>query len=228
MKKLIVIIIILATIFVGMIIYKNVAIKINNNINIKEIEEIETYITKIYMWKEVTGDALPYFKDINQANDMWIWEVVKKNLEDYELNYEQIEEKAKEIFGNNFTKKFSREGTDYLVYNKENNKYYAVEMSLDEKEDSFLLNKIKKTKDGYDVEIIEYLEDYSELLENKQVIVIRNIKEEEIERINVNEEEKAKDIVKSNVDKFSKKKLKIKKDKNSNGNLFIESVEEVK
>ena len=47
MKKMIVIIIILATIFVGMVIYKNVAIKASNNISIQEIEKIETYINNL-------------------------------------------------------------------------------------------------------------------------------------------------------------------------------------
>ena len=54
MKKLIIIIIILAIIFVGMIVYKNIAINTSNNISIQEISQIETYITKIYMWKEIT------------------------------------------------------------------------------------------------------------------------------------------------------------------------------
>lgn len=228
MKKLIVIIVILATIFVGMIIYKNVAIKASNNISVQEVEEIETYITKIYMWKEITGEALPSFEDINQANDVWMWEVVKKNLEEYELTYEQIEAKAKELFGTDLTKQFPKEGSEYLTYDEQTGKYYAVGRGLDEQEDSFLLNKIEKTKDGYEVEIIEYLEDYSKLIdEENDIIVIRNLNEEEIGNIKSNEEEKAKEFVKANIDKFSKKKLILKKDETqgTGQNCFIKSVE---
>ena len=164
MKKLIVIIIILVIIFIGMIVYKNIAISNSNNISIQEISQIETYITRIYMWKEITEQALPNFEDINQAEDTWLWEVVKKNLEDYEFSYEQIQEKAKELFGEKLTKEFPKEGTEYIIYNEEIDKYYAIGMGLDQLEDSFLLNEIQKTQDGYEVEIIEYLEDYSQTL----------------------------------------------------------------
>lgn len=245
MKKLIVIIIILAIIFVGMLTYKNLAIKANNNISIQEIEKIETYITKIYMWKEITGEALPSFEDINQANDVWIWEAVKKNLEEYELTYEQIEEEANELFGPDLTKKFPKEGSEYLKYDEQTDKYHAVGRGLDEEDDSFLLNKIEKTKDGYEVEIVEYLEDYSNLLygeeqestesksdENSQnktndEIIIRNLNEEEIGRIKSSEEESAKEIVKSNIDKFTKKKLIIttKETQNAEKKYFIKRVE---
>lgn len=232
-----------------MVIYKNVAIKASNNISIQEIEKIETYITKIYMWKEITGEALPDFENINQANDIWIWEVVKKNIEDYELTYEQIEDKAKELFGLDFTKQFPKEGTEYLTYDEQTDRYYAVGRGLDEEEDSFLLNKIEKTNDGYEVEIVEYLEDYSNLIygENSETdeniaddeelnegstqmnntssddeIVIKNLDGEEIGKVKLSEEEKAKDVVKSNIDKFSKKKIVLK---NEGQAYFIKRVE---
>ena len=228
-----------------MLTYKNLAIKANNNISIQEIERIETYITKIYMWKEITGEALPYFEDINQANEVWIWEAVKKNLEEYELTYEQIEEEANELFGPDLTKKFPKEGSEYLKYDEQTDKYHAVGRGLDEEEDSFLLNKIEKTKDGYEVEIVEYLEDYSNLLygeeqestesksdENSQnktndEIIIRNFNEEEIGRIKSSEEESAKEIVKSNIDKFTKKKLIIttKETQHAEKKYFIKRVE---
>lgn len=240
MKKLIVAIVILATIFVGMIIYKKVVISANNDISIQEVEKIETYITKIYMWREITEEALPTFENINEANEAWIWEVVKKNLEEYELSYSQIEEKAKELFGSDFTKKFPEKGSEYLTYDEQTNKYYAVGRGLDEEEDSFLLDKIEKTKNGYEVEIIEYLEDYSDFMygvenfentneilnENPEIsnneIVIRNLNDDEIGKVEDTEEERAKEIVKNNVEKFSKKKLTIKKEEEQ---LYIQKVE---
>lgn len=228
MKKLVVIIIILVIIFIGMLIYKNGVIKTNNdnNINIEQIQRIETYITKIYMWKEVTESALPCFENINQADELWLWEVVKKNLEDYELTYEQIDEKAKELFGSEFTKQFPREGSLYLEYNEEEDKYYQIGMGLDEEEDCFLLNKIEKNDNGYEVEIVEYLEDYSQINQesaNDVHIVIRNTNEDEIAVISNGEETNAKDIVKSNIEKFTKKKLIIKEE---NEQLYIQKVTE--
>ena len=222
MKKLIVIIIILAIIFVGMIVYKNVAIKANS-ISMQEIEKIESYINQIYMWKEVTEEAMPVFEDINQANERWIWEVVKKNIEEDEPSYEQIQEKAKELFGQEFTKEFPKEGTDYLTYNEQTNQYKAVTVELDQQGDLFLLNAIKKTKDWYEVEIIEYLEDYSPMLkeEAEDFIIIRNLQEEEIGRISGSAEEEETELVKRNIDRFSKKKLQLKLE---NDKLYVEKV----
>lgn len=224
MKKLIVIIIILAIIFVGMIVYKNVAIKANN-ISIQEIEKIENYIHQIYMWKEVTEEALPYFEDINQANEKWIWEAVKKNIEDDKPSYEQIQEKAKELFGEDFTKEFPKEGTEYLIYDEQTNQYIAIEPEVDQQGDLFLLNTIKKTKEGYEVEIVEYLEDYSPMLkeEAEDFVIIRNLQEEEIGRITGSAEEEETELVKRNIDNFSKKKLQLKTE---NDKLYIEKVYE--
>lgn len=229
MRKMIVAIVILLIIFVGMIIYRNMAISTNNQISVQEIEQIQTYITKIYMWREVTNEALPTFENINEASDMWTWEVVKKNLEDYELSYEQIQEKAKELFGPDFTKEFPREGTENFTYDAEIDKYYATGMGLDQEEDCFLLNQINKTDTGYEVEIVEYLEDYSqENIENTEntsmqnfQIIIRNLNDEEIGKVEENQESSSQDIVKNNLDKFTKKIVTLKKE---GDNIYVQKV----
>lgn len=235
MRKMIVAIVILLIIFVGMIIYRNMAISTNNQISVQEIEQIQTYITKIYMWREVTNEALPTFENINEASDMWTWEVVKKNLEDYELSYEQIQEKAKELFGPDFTKEFPREGTENFTYDAETGKYYATGMGLDQEEDCFLLNQIGKTDTGYEVEIVEYLEDYSqENIENLYTedstentnmqnfqIIIRNLNNEEIGRTEENQESSSQDIVKNNLDRFTKKIVTLKKE---GDNIYVQKV----
>lgn len=220
MKKLIAIIMILIVILVGMIVYKKVVIK-TSNVSIQEIEKVEKYLEQIYMWKEVTGEALPCFEEINQANEMWIWEVVKKNLEDYELSYKQIQEKAKELFGENFTKEFPKEGTKYLIYEEENNLYYAVGMGLDQQDDVFLFNKIERTENGYEVEIVEYLEDYSQSFEEENQIIIRNLEGEVIGKISNEKEEQAKEIAKNNIDKLSKKKVRLRVE---NEKLYVEKI----
>jgi hypothetical protein len=222
MKKLIVTIVILSIIFVGMIVYKNILIK-TNNISIQEIEKIEDYINQIYMWKEVTEEALPYFENINEANEKWIWEVVKKNMEDDEASYEEIQEKAQEIFGQAFSQEFPKEENKYFTYNEQTNKYKAIEVELDQEGDLFLLNKIEKTKDGYEVEIVEYLEDYSPMLKEdaEDFIIIKNLEEEEIGPISGSTKEEETELVKRNIDKFSKKKIILKEE---NQKLYIERV----
>ena len=220
MKKITIAIIILAIIFVGMLVYRLTTVKINE-ISVEEIEKIENYIGQIYMWKEVTNEALPVFEEINQANELWIWEAVKKNLEEYELSHEQIQGKAKELFGEKFDKEFPKEGTELLTYDEKNDKYYAEGIALDQQEDVFILNKVEKTQNGYEIEIVEYLEDYSETSIENNEIVIRNINGEEIGKISGQEEEKSKEMVKNNVDKLSKKKVTLKLE---NEKLYIEKV----
>jgi hypothetical protein len=218
MKKMLVIIVILAMILVSMIIYKNIAINKNKSVNVQEVEQIEEYISKIYMWKEITKEALPTFENINNANELWLWEVIKKNLETYETTYEEIQQKGKELFGEKFERQIPKEGNDSFYYDKESNKYLATEIVLDEEEDSFLLKDIEKEGEKYKVKIIEYIEDYSE--ENK--VIIRNLQEEEIGRVSTTDSEtKIKEIVKNNKERFSQKNIEIKKEKD---NLVIEKV----
>ena len=217
MRKMIVTIIILLIIFVGMIIYRNMAISSSNQVSVQEIEQIETYITKIYMWREVTNEALPTFENINEASEMWTWEAVKKNLEDYELSYDQIQEKAKELFGTDFTKEFPKEGTENFTYDEQTGKYYATGMRLDQEEDCFLLNQINPTDTGYEVEIVEYLEDYSQ----ESQIIIKNLNDEEIGKVEENQESSSQDIVKNNLDKFTKKIVTLKKE---GDNIYVQKV----
>lgn len=218
MKKMLVIIVILAMILVSMIIYKNIAINKNKSVNVQEVEQIEEYISRIYMWKEITKEALPTFENINNANELWVWEVIKKNLETYETTYEEIQQKGKELFGEKFERQIPKEGNDSFYYDKESNKYLATEIVLDEEEDSFLLKDIEKEGEKYKVKIIEYIEDYSE--ENK--VIIRNLQEEEIGMVSTSDSEtKIKEIVKNNKERFSQKNIEIKKEKD---NLVIEKV----
>lgn len=228
MKKLLAIICILLVIFIGMFIYKN---NINqNNITVSEVQKIEDYISQIYMWQEITEEALPKFDNINNAPDLWVWEVVKKNLENYELSYDEIQEKATQIFGNNFTKQFPKEGSEYIQYDENSEKYIATGIGLDTQDDMFYIKKINKTKDGYEVEIVEYLEDYENAMgleDETEVydIYIKNLNQETVATIKSNEgETRAIEVVKENIDKFTTKTVKLVK--GAEGKLFVESVEQ--
>ena len=226
MKKLVAIICILLFIFVGM--YVNRSKSNQNLITATEVEKVEEYISKIYMWKEITGDALPKFDNINDAPDVWTWEVVKKNLENYDLTKDEIQNKATELFGNQFKKQFPQEGTEYMQYDEKLGKYISTGIELDTLDDCFYIKNIRKTKDGYEVEIAEYLEDYVNSLgvedENEiYEIYIKNLNEETIANVkNTEGETKIIEVVKENLDKFTTKTVNLKK--NSNGNIYVESV----
>lgn len=230
MRKMLIIIVILFVIFISMVIVRNTKVQNseNNNVSIEEIEKIEQKISSIYLWKEITGEALPTFDNINNANDKWVWEVVKNNLEKYEVTYEEIHKEAKIIFGENFKKQLPQEGNSSFEYNKETNMYIATEVEFDQEEDSFLLDNISKTdtennennaNSNYVVEIVEYLEDYS----NEDSVVVKTTKDEEIGRVAISDgETKIQEIVKNNKDRFEKKKIYLKTE---NENLIIEKVE---
>lgn len=226
MKKLVAIICILLVIFVGM--YVNRSKSNQNLITATEVEKVEEYISKIYMWKEITGEALPKFDNINDAPDIWTWEVVKKDLENYELTKDEIQNKATELFGNQFKKEFPQEGTEYMQYDEKLGKYISTGIELDTLDDCFYIKNIRKTKDGYEVEIAEYLEDYVNSLgvedENEiYEIYIKNLNEETIANVkNTEGETKIIEVVKENLDKFTTKTVNLKK--NSNGNIYVESV----
>lgn len=221
MKKMVIIIVVLAGILISMIIYKNIAVGSKNNINIQEIQKIEEDISNIYLWKEVTNVALPEFEDINEVTDVWIWEVVKKNIDKFEVSYNEIVQTSKEIFGQHFNKEFPKGGNLSFEYDEEKDIYIPTEVTLDQMEDVFIISDIKKNKDVYEVEIIEYLEDYS----NEQKVVIKNLTEEEIGQVSSSESEtKIKEIVKENSSRFNKKKIYLKKEDNR---LIVQKVTKI-
>ena len=222
MRKMLIIIGILSIIFFGMIAYRKLEVKNSTTVNAGEVTQIQSYIEKIYLWKEVTKEALPTFSDINQANDKWIWEVVKNNLDDYEISLEEANEKVKELFGKECNKQMPKEGNSSFIYNEESGKYEATGVELDNKQDTFLINDITKTKDGYQVEIIEYLINHM----NENNITIENTNEESLGTVgNSANDTKIQDIVKQNKSRFTKKKITLKKESESENSLVVEKVE---
>lgn len=222
MKKMIAIIFVLLIIFISMALYKYVILA-NSQVTVEDVNKVEEYISKIYCWKEVTGEALPKFENINDADEKWVWEVIKNNTDEYEVTLEQLNSKGKDIFGDKFNKEYSKNDNFNFEYNQEKNIYIAKEISTDKEEDLFFINKINKTISGYEVEIIEYIEDYSESEENK--LIVKNINDDAIEVLDINSEDigsKVIEILKNNKDKFTTKKLILK---NNNDKLYLQKVE---
>ena len=87
-----------------------------------------------------------------------------------------------------------------------------------------------KRQNEYDVEIVEYLEDYSNsagVEDEDEVydIYIKNLNQDTIATIKSNEgETKAIETVKENIDKFTTKTIKLIKD--SDGNIYVKQVEQ--
>lgn len=220
MKKMIVTIIILFIIFISMVIFKN--IEKSQEIKVDEINKIEKYVEKIYGWKEITDEALPEFNDINNVNEKWIWGIVRENIEDIETDYETIEKTAKELYGDSFQKKFPTEGNEFISYDNDKQKYTVKQTNLDAINDSYLLNKIERIKDGYTVEIVEYLVDFTN--EDNGNVQIKNLQNEKIYELTAEDatESNIKKVVKENISRFNKKKIFLK---NNNDSVIITKVE---
>ena len=114
-----------------------------------------------------------------------------------------------------------------MVFNPENNMYYSTSIELDEEEDRFIIDNINKSKSEYEVEIIEYLEDYSNTITNEEGtsgnVYIKNFNNEIIFSVDCNENESAIiDKVKENKDRFSKKMLTL--ERNEEGEIFVKNV----
>lgn len=219
MKKMFITILILLIIFIGLLIFRTN--EKEAEIKIDEINKIEEYIKKIYGWKEITDQALPEFDNINNANEKWIWGILRDNIDDNEIEYEKIEKTRKELFGNNFNKEYPKDGTDFISFDEQSGKYQVKQMNIDAINDTFLINKIEKNNNGYDVEIVEYLVDYTN--SDTEKIKIKNTNDEEIYELTEEEatDGNIKKVVKENMDKFTKKQVKLE---SSNEKLFITSV----
>ena len=86
-------------------------------------------------------------------------------------------------------------------------------------EDDFLLEQIKRIENGYEVEILEYIADYTE----ENIIIVKNTNDEELSRISASEDESViQNVVKSKKDNCTRKKITLKKE---NENLIVEKVE---
>lgn len=208
---------VLVIIYFGLAVYKNCELeneRKKTNITVEDVEKIEKYINQIYMWKEITQEAIPTFSNINEANPLWLWNAVAKNIEDKEITYEVLMNKSKELFDCNL--EFPKEGDWYIM--PYDGVYYVEGINLDNEEDKFLISNIIKTENGYEVNIIEYLEDNMYLEENK--IIIKNTTGKIIGNI-PNTDYKIIDFVKVNKKEFIQKKLilKCKEDR-----LYVEKV----
>ena len=93
-------------------------------------------------------------------------------------------------------------------------------MNIDAINDTFLINKIEKNNNGYDVEIVEYLVDYTN--SDTEKIKIKNTNDEEIYELTEEEatDGNIKKVVKENMDRFTKKQVILEK---SNENIYIVS-----
>jgi len=124
--------------------------------------ELKKYISNIYGKTFI----IPEFDDINDADESWLWENINqylwnndeayngKNLKAYGYTYEEISEIAKIIYGNNLKKDFPT-GSQYMRYDKFNDKYGPTSYGLENYYD-YVIDNIEKNGNTYTISIYDF------------------------------------------------------------------------
>lgn len=200
-----------------------------NNDEIKEqitaIEKnaIKEYVAKIY--KYGTIGTIPNFSDINEADEEWLWYVAFRECGAEQIYKPEIILVAKELFGKQFGKE---PGNNILgAYWDEEGQYYTSKAHglMVEEEPHYIIYNVVKNDNKYNVEIVEYLLDMSEVIKGEKeniTIGIKN-KDKELKRVLASNDDDYIEIekyVKENASKFSSRILEIEE---VNGKLHIVS-----
>lgn len=221
----------------------NQIIKANvNDEKIIEEEKVKEFIDRIYF---IGLDLIPSFNDINSVDEEWIWLCAHSNLfsdgkdPGMYVTKEQVEESAKEVFGEDLEKQFPNDGLEFWL-EPEDGKYFVGRAGLDpDYINDYEVVDIIAEQDKIIVEVVEYkynsLHDDTTLqiinIENNQVI--DNIKEEDYEDTDPELFDSSRlyetvsDLVINNLEQFSTAKLTLKMDEQT-GILYIVSVDRMK
>lgn len=136
--------------------------KIENDLENQEtkfLNKIDTYISNIYYGLNTT---ISEFENINSANEEWIWECAYSNLNNIVsddttiVKKEQIEESAKQVFGNNFKKEFPEEGLEFWLEPEEDGYFYAKTSVEKDFYDDYILVSYERNGSIITANIVEY------------------------------------------------------------------------
>jgi len=221
-------------------------IDMNNNEDKKEqlisnIEEavLKEYIEKIYKRFEM---SMPEFKNINDADESWLWGVTYQNcqfgsidmgnyVDDTVVYKDDMINKGKELFGDLLTKVPPVETNPYFIeYNSEHDCYINVGRGGTLANPEYVVSEISRENDIFTVIILEYVYDETAGApgfgnEDKPFIISLNSGETKVVTFNSNEKFDVEKYVLENKDKFVQKKLTIK---NNGGKYNLVSSEIIK
>lgn len=179
---------------------------------------VEDYVQKIYKYGEF--EIMPNFDDINKADEEWVWAIAFSQLENKEMvqKYEVVD-KAKELFGQGFNKEPKEDSIISAYWNEELNYYEGKAHGfMAEEEARYIIKDAYKTDNTYNVEIVEYVLNVNEVMEEKvnpQVIIKSGNKI--VKTVSENEDY---DYVKENTSLFASRILELQE---VNGKLHIVS-----
>lgn len=123
-------------------------------------EKIDMYVSDVYSGIDT---YISEFKDINSANEQWIWECVCRFLwKDNTLlpasiiSKDDIEIAAKKCFGDNLQKEFPKEGIEFWLEPKDDGYFLATASTEADFHNSYEILSYKKSDTNIIVNIVEY------------------------------------------------------------------------
>ena len=215
----------------------------NDGIIVDENEAINSYLYSIYFGTET---YMPEFKDINSADEKWIWECAYRNLVNFDdlvtattVTKENVEESAKQLFGNDLNKEFPKEGLEFWLEPEGNEYFYAVASIEQDFYNDYSILSTENNGNTITVEIVEYK--YNEVFlgeptelnlykfgTNELVKTYSLASDENINNSDNNvlyeKMDEAITYVEEHPEEFSTAKVTLKQDE-STGNLYVVSVE---
>lgn len=158
-KFLVLIIFIVIILFGG---YKFFTTKNKKNVNKNDYSDLKKYIKDIYG----TTFLIPEFKNINDADEDWLWENVnqyvwnhddeykEKNNQQYGYTYEDVSKIVKILYGDNLNKKFPK-GSVSMRYDSYNDLYGPTSYGITNYYD-YKIDKITQKENTYTISLYDY------------------------------------------------------------------------
>ncbi len=188
---------------------------------------LEEYIKTIY--PVMAGETFPIFDSISNADNYWIWStaIVGSGIEEMGTSFsnkKKIIQTAKELYGNNIPEfpKTAEELEKLDIHYSENNDTYSWignSRSIPKESKYIIISKTEKENGIFEVKIAEYLVyEWAE-----PYILIEDINGNILKKFNFDEdytnseelEREKKEYIENSIDKFNKKILRIKYDRNT-------------
>lgn len=238
LSKILILVILAIIVMIGYSAYK--ANWGNEQISKITENKVDQYLGDIYYG---TDTWMPTFNNINSTDENWIWECAYSNLfkdgrdPGMFVTKEQIENSAKEVFGENLKKQFPNEGLEFWL-EPEADGYFVARASIEaDYYIDYIINSIENKENKVVVEIIEYR--YNDIWHEQSELQVFNINYNEpitkydltytgsIDLYNdylLEKMKKAETFVVDNKEKFSTAKITLEIDEKT-GNLYIVSVE---
>lgn len=175
-----------------------------------DVIKIQKYLDKTYSFLEF---SMPEFTNINEASEEWLFGIALFNIPFNEQGtpYDDVMKSAKSLFGPEFTNKFKKEDTKVAFYSALNNTFTIEGRGGAMLNPKYVISNIEKTLTGFNVEIIEYISEDSNMATEENIYLLN--KTERVQTFLYGQEKQMEEYVLANKAKFNTKQIVLSEDK---------------